>query len=98
MSHVQRCALTGDPSYGAAMPDLASVVAANVRAERARHKWRQRDLAERLGVTQSTVSDIESGQREVPVGQLAALCRALDIPLTVLLRGADREDLEALGL
>jgi len=80
------------------MPDLASVVAANVRAERARHQWRQRDLAERLGVTQSTVSAIESGQREVGVGQLPALCRALKVPFSVLLTGADKRDLDALGL
>ena len=80
------------------MPDLASVVARNVRAERSRQRWRQQDLADRLGWSQTTVSAVESGQRQIGVGDLPELCRALEVPLRVLLMGADPEDLAALGL
>lgn len=80
------------------MPDLATVVARNVRAERARHGWRQAELAERLSVGQTTVSAIESGNRDISVSFLPRLCRALEVSLLDLLHGADPEDLAALGL
>jgi hypothetical protein len=44
------------------------------------------------------VSAVESGQRQIGVGDLPGLCRALQVPLTVLLMGADPDDLAALGL
>ena len=45
--------------------DLNTIVARNVRAERARKGWRQRDLAERMGWSVGMISDTESGQRRL---------------------------------
>ena len=80
------------------MPDLGDVVARNIRAERARRRWTQEVLAQRLGWSRPTVSAVEAGQRRVGVADLPALCRALNVQLPVLLMGADATDLEALGL
>ena len=80
------------------MPDLGAVVARNIRAERARQGWRQRDLAERLEWSIGMVSDTESGQRRVGIADMPKLCRALGVPLSDLLRGADEEDLRALSV
>ena len=80
------------------MPDLAAIVARNVRAERARRSWRQVDLAERLGWSIGMVSETENGKRRIGISDMPLLCRALEVPLADLLRGADREDLEALRM
>lgn len=80
------------------MPDLGAVVARNIRAERARQGWRQRDLAERLEWSIGMVSDTESGQRRVGIADMPKLCRALGVPLSTLLVGADDDDLRALSV
>jgi len=79
------------------MPDLTVVVASNVRGERARRGWRQIDLAEKLTWSIGMVSDTESGKRRVGLADMPNLCRAFEVPLIELLRGADPEDLSALG-
>jgi transcriptional regulator with XRE-family HTH domain len=80
------------------MPTLSAVAAANIRAERARKKWRQVDLAEALGVSAATVSEMESGKRKVGLDDLIPLCRAFGVDLSVFVRGLSREDLRTLGL
>jgi transcriptional regulator with XRE-family HTH domain len=80
------------------MPDFADVIANNVRAERSRRKWRQVDLAERIGWSETTVGDLEQGRRKVWAGDLPLLCRAFGITLAKLADGADPADVEALGL
>jgi transcriptional regulator with XRE-family HTH domain len=80
------------------MPDLGAVVARNIRAERARQGWRQRDLADRLEWSIGMVSDTESGQRRIGIADMPRFCRALGVPLADLLRGADPDDLRALSL
>jgi transcriptional regulator with XRE-family HTH domain len=78
--------------------NLGHVIAANVRAERARRHWRQADLAERLGWDTGTVGHLETGRRDVRAADLPALCRAFGITLDRLLQDADPEDRAALGL
>lgn len=78
--------------------DLGAVVANNVRAERARRKWRQEDLAERLGWSRGSIGHLESGRRRPAVADLPALCRVFDVPMSELLAGAAPADLAALGL
>lgn len=80
------------------MPTLSDVVAANMRAERARKKWRQSDLAEALGVATSTVSEMESGRRKIGLDDLVPLCRVLEADMRVFVRGLDPEDIRTLGL
>jgi transcriptional regulator with XRE-family HTH domain len=80
------------------MPPIGDVIAANVRAERARRRWTQADLGERVGWPRSSVSDVESGRRRVTADDLVALCVAFGVPLLKLADGADPGDLRALGL
>jgi transcriptional regulator with XRE-family HTH domain len=79
------------------MPDLAAHIARNVAAERARRRWRQRDLADRLGWSVSTVSDLENGKRAVTANDLPLLCRAFGVNLSKLTEGASQADLDALA-
>jgi transcriptional regulator with XRE-family HTH domain len=80
------------------MPDLAVIVASNVRAERARRGWRQKDLAERMEWSIGMVSDTESGKRRIGIADMPRLCRGLEVSLRELLRGASPQDLAALDL
>jgi transcriptional regulator with XRE-family HTH domain len=80
------------------VPNLSDAVAANVRAERARRRWHQGELAERAGMSRTTLGDIEAGKRKVTADYLPGLCRALGVPLAALVAGADPDDVAALGL
>jgi transcriptional regulator with XRE-family HTH domain len=79
------------------MAELGDVVAANVRAERARLRITQDDLGQRLGWSRGRVGHLETGRRDVRATDLPALCRALGCDLGVLMRGADERDIRALG-
>ncbi len=72
--------------------------AANVRAERARRRWSQQELADRAGLSRTTIGALEVGTRRVTADHIPALCRAFGLPLAEMARGADAEDLAALGL
>jgi len=77
---------------------LGDVVAAAVRAERARKRMSQRDLAAQLGWHPNTLADLEAGRRRPAVEDLPRLCRALGVDLLTLFFRADAEDLSAMGL
>ena len=77
---------------------MSRVVAANVRALRARARLRQRDVAERGGFSVTQISLIESERRRVAVDDLPGLCRGLGVTLADLLDGVPAEDLADLGL
>ncbi|MDQ1245708.1 MAG: helix-turn-helix protein [Actinomycetota bacterium] len=80
------------------MPTIGDVAAANMRAERARRRWTQADLAQRLNWSPTKVGDVEQGRRKVSADQLVELCRAFGIPLRRLLDGAEPDDLITLGI
>jgi transcriptional regulator with XRE-family HTH domain len=80
------------------VPEFGDVIAANVRGERAKRRWTQEQLATRLGWERARVGHLESGRRTVKASDLPALCRALDVPFSELIRGAEKDDLDALGL
>lgn len=80
------------------MPSFGDFVASNVRAERARRRWSQVELADRLGWARSTVGDLESGRRKVNADDLVPLCAVFGIPLRQLALGVAVDDLETLGL
>ena len=80
------------------MSDIGQVIAANVRGERARRRLSQEDLGLRVGWTRQVVWQFESGARVLKVTELPALCRALDVSLFELTRGADPDDIAAMGL
>jgi transcriptional regulator with XRE-family HTH domain len=82
-----------------AKPDpIDTLIAANVRAIRARRQERQADLAADLGWSPPVVGDLENGRRRVTMADMVKLCRALDVDLQELLRGLDPEDMRRLGL
>lgn len=80
------------------MPRLGDVVAAAVRAERARLRLTQQQLAERLGWSANTVADLETGRRRAQVDDLPAICEALGIRFATLIDRAEPDDLRRLDL
>lgn len=56
-----------------------------VKVCRAAKRWQQRDLAEKVGLSPSYVSLIESGRREPPLSVLREIASALGIPIDLLL-------------
>jgi XRE family transcriptional regulator, regulator of sulfur utilization len=50
-----------------------------VQALRAEHRWTQRALAERAGISSGYLSELESGHKEPSATVLADLARSLDI-------------------
>ncbi len=77
---------------------LREIVAGNVRAERARARIRQTELAVALGLSQSATSALEGGQREITLSEAGIICRILHVPLADLLKGADDDIFEAFGI
>lgn len=64
------------------------------RIRRARGQRRQADLAERLGVSVATVSEIERGARRVSVDELIEIALALDVAPEVLIVDDQADDAE----
>jgi DNA-binding Xre family transcriptional regulator len=86
------------PSAPIGTMPLTEVVALNVRVERVRRRWNQGELGERIGLSRTGVSELESGKRRTGLDDLVPLCNAFSIDLSRLLDGADRADRESLGL
>lgn len=57
-----------------------------VRAERSRLGWNQQQLADRLGMTRRSISDLELGERTIAASELPDICEALGVSLADLLR------------
>jgi DNA-binding XRE family transcriptional regulator len=55
-----------------------------IRLWRARRGLTQQELADRAGISKPYLSQIESGKRQGTVETIAAIARALDVPLEVL--------------
>lgn len=69
---------------------LAGAVAAEVRAERARHRLTQAQVAEAAGIPDRTYVRLDTGERVMDVAQLARVCDALGIlPSQILARAED---------
>ncbi len=60
-----------------------------LREERVKAGLSQRELARRLGVSPSLISQLESGQSNPSVGTLYAIVTELDVSLDRLIRGSD---------
>lgn len=56
-----------------------------IRQYRKRMKWKQIDLANRIGVKGNTISSYENGKIEIPHSKLKALAEVFDIKTTDLL-------------
>jgi transcriptional regulator with XRE-family HTH domain len=55
-------------------------------------RWTQEELADRAGISVSFLSMIERGERIPHVETLAAIATALDVSLSELFSGTDREE------
>jgi transcriptional regulator with XRE-family HTH domain len=60
-------------------------------AARVKKNIKQWEIGKKLGVSQPTYSDIETGKREININQLFIIAEALDVPVTWLL-GLDNHD------
>ncbi|MGA9596858.1 MAG: cupin domain-containing protein [Acidimicrobiia bacterium] len=67
-------------------------IADRLREERVNAGLSQRELARRLGLSASMISQIESGQSKPSVGTLYAIVTELDVSLDRVIRGEDYHD------
>ena len=63
-----------------------SAIADRIRDARLSHGLSQVELAQKLGVTQGTISRAERGNGDIRLGTLLELTRALDLDLVVIKR------------
>ncbi|GAA3036730.1 helix-turn-helix domain-containing protein [Microbacterium dextranolyticum] len=75
--------------------DVAGTVGERLRALRLRQGISARDLAARLGISPSAVSQIERGVMQPSVSRLIAISDALDVPLTSVFDAPDVDDVPA---
>lgn len=69
-------------------PTWRGELASALRAERARQRMRQDDVAAAMGwVSRSIVAEVESGRRKLTAWELAQLCQVLDVGIGDLVRG-----------
>ena len=76
---------------------LDAAIAERMRAIRTSRGWRPLDLAVAAGWSHAAVLAVEAGQKRLTVRDAAAVCRALQVPLSALLEGAEAEAM-SLGL
>ncbi len=74
------------------MTEQLDGIGERLRTERTRAGISQRELARRLGLSASLISQLESGISKPSVGTLYAIVTELDLSLDKLLRGADHSD------
>lgn len=67
------------------------VVAANVRAEMARHRVTQRDVGAALGIAHSAVSHRLTGRTPFDVNELAAIAGLLGVDVAHLVHGVSSD-------
>lgn len=80
------------------MSSASRLLGVNIRAERVRHGWTQSQLGERIGLSQSVISDLENGKRAADLDDLIALCEHLGVSLRELCRGLGDHEMAMLGL
>jgi transcriptional regulator with XRE-family HTH domain len=59
---------------------------------------RQEDLADEIGWSRPTVTQLEAGNRRITMADVVALCQALRVDLLELLQGVPADVIEALGV
>ena len=79
--YLARKAALGD--HGALPPEVSAAILRGEKARAAIRKWRkltQVEVAERVGISQGALSDIESGRREPSDEVAEEMAKALDVP------------------
>lgn len=72
------------------MTALLQELGRSVRAERQRRGWTQRTLAERSGLSQRFLAQLEAGQANISLERLAQLARVLEVPVAAMIDPALR--------
>jgi transcriptional regulator with XRE-family HTH domain len=65
--------------------DVYTVVGKRVRAGRAQIRLTQDELAQRVGLTRTSITNLELGRQKIQVHTLCAIAQALQLPVTSLL-------------
>lgn len=79
------------PKQGVAVPALdARAIGARIRRARRSYGWDERDLADKIGAHDSTISQYENGHLVPSFGRLIALAVALRRSMEFLLFGVAR--------
>ena len=68
-------------TYSAQTSDAMSFLAQQLTAERRLRGWKQSDLAERAGLSVSTLIAIEQGAPTVAIGSVFEVARLLGVPV-----------------
>jgi len=82
LERVRAAAFADDPEGAAHIASPAHRFAAAMIAARNDQGWSQRELAQRIGVSQPLIARLETGDRDPRLSTMVAVCRALDLPLT----------------
>lgn len=83
--------VSNTPSHGKKMILLRQVIGEELRRRRNEQSRTLRDVSRDAQVSLGYLSELERGQKEASSELLAAVCSALDTPLSVLLAGVSTE-------
>jgi transcriptional regulator with XRE-family HTH domain len=72
-----------------AVDDLYAVVGSKIREARKRRRWNQSDLATDVGLTRSSIANVEAGRQRLLVHALLKVAVALEVPPESLLPSTD---------
>lgn len=67
--------------------ELINLVGQNIRHRRLELHLTQQELADRLGVTQTYISDVEQGKCSPRLGRMAVIAEALEVTPSYLFAG-----------
>ena len=69
--------------------DILRLMGARIRSAREAAGISQDELAARIGLTRTSVTNIEAGRQDVPLSRLVVLAAALDVELAGLVAAGD---------
>jgi len=78
-------------SEGKDEAQLAKRIGLRIKLARIKAGMLQKDLAKKVGMHPMSLSAIEGGRRSTTVAQLLALAKALDVPVSYFMTGAEEE-------
>lgn len=64
--------------------NIRSLIGSNVSYYRTRRGMSQRELGAAVHLARNSISEIETGTREVKANVLAAICETLDVPIQLM--------------
>lgn len=71
--------------------EIRRTIGARIRSARLARELSQVEVARRVGITQASLSNYESGKRNLTALNLLAICGVLDVDITTILAVADYE-------